>query len=104
MLLITVVDCQMAGVLYRYLMDYSPVLLLGAALCWLLAETLLARRRRRSAGGGPAAGMAYRHGGGAGMEPVLPFLHAFCDGALAAGNEPVAVLYCEPPGPVLDVR
>lgn len=44
MLLITVVDCQMAGVLYRYLMDYSPVLLLGAALCWLLAETGLARR------------------------------------------------------------
>lgn len=43
MLLITVVDCQMAGVLYRYLMDYSPVLLLGAALCWLLAETALAR-------------------------------------------------------------
>ncbi|EFB76973.1 hypothetical protein [Subdoligranulum variabile] len=44
MLLITVLDCQMAGVLYRYLMDYSPVLLLGAALCWLLAETTLARR------------------------------------------------------------
>lgn len=44
MLLITVVDCQMAGVLYRYVMDYSPVLLLGAALCWLLAETTLARR------------------------------------------------------------
>lgn len=44
MLIITVVDCQMAGVLYRYLMDYSPVLLLGAALCWLLAETALARR------------------------------------------------------------
>ena len=41
---ITVLDCQMAGVLYRYLMDYSPVLLLGAALCWLLAETGLARR------------------------------------------------------------
>ena len=34
----------MAGVLYRYLMDYSPVLLLGAALCWMLAETTLARR------------------------------------------------------------
>ncbi len=44
MVLITVVDCQMAGVLYRYLMDYSPVLLLGAALCWMLAETVLARR------------------------------------------------------------
>ena len=44
MVLITVVDCQMAGVLYRYLMDYSPVLLLGAATCWLLADTTLARR------------------------------------------------------------
>lgn len=44
MAVITVVDCQMAGVLYRYLMDYSPVLLLGAALCWMLAETVLVRR------------------------------------------------------------
>lgn len=43
MLVITVVDCQMAGVLCRYLMDYSPVLLLGAALCWFLAEGALAR-------------------------------------------------------------
>lgn len=42
--IITVVDCEMAGVLYRYLMDYSPVLLLGALLCWLLAETALTRR------------------------------------------------------------
>ena len=44
MLVIAVVDCQMAGVLYRYLMDYSPVLLLGAAFCWLLADHVLARR------------------------------------------------------------
>lgn len=44
MVVITVVDCQMAGVLYRYLMDYSPVLLLAAGICWLLAETILARR------------------------------------------------------------
>ncbi len=44
MLVITVVDCQMVGVLYRYLMDYSPVLLLGAAFCWLLADHVLARR------------------------------------------------------------
>lgn len=43
MLVMTVVDCQMAGVLYRYLMDYSPVLLLGAALCWFLAESALTR-------------------------------------------------------------
>lgn len=44
MAVITVVDCEMAGVLYRYLMDYSPVLLLGAAFCWLLLESVLARR------------------------------------------------------------
>ena len=44
MVIITVVDCEMAGVLYRYLMDYSPVLLLGAVLCWLLLESVLARR------------------------------------------------------------
>ena len=40
----TVVDCEMAGVLYRYLMDYSPVLLVGAALCWFCAEGALSRR------------------------------------------------------------
>ena len=34
MVIITVVDCEMAGVLYRYLMDYSPVLLLGACLLY----------------------------------------------------------------------
>ena len=44
MVIITGVDCEMAGVLYRYLMDYSPVLLLGAMLCWLLLESVLARR------------------------------------------------------------
>lgn len=44
MVIITVVDCQMAGVLYRYLMDYSPVLLLAAALCWFCAENALTRR------------------------------------------------------------
>ena len=38
MVVMTVVDCEMAGVLYRYLMDYSPVLLVGAALCWFCAE------------------------------------------------------------------
>lgn len=47
MLAVTVVDCQMAGVLYRYLMDYSPVLLLGAAFCWLLADGALTRRAAR---------------------------------------------------------
>ncbi|MCO7109523.1 hypothetical protein NIA69_10600 [Gemmiger formicilis] len=44
MVVMTVVDCEMAGVLYRYLMDYSPVLLLGAALCWFCAEGALSRR------------------------------------------------------------
>lgn len=36
--LMAVVDCEMAGVLYRYLSDFSPVLLFAAALCWLAAE------------------------------------------------------------------
>ncbi len=44
LVIMTVVDCEMAGVLYRYLMDYSPVLLLGAALCWFCAESALSRR------------------------------------------------------------
>ena len=44
MVVMTVVDCEMAGVLYRYLMDYSLVLLVGAALCWFCAEGALSRR------------------------------------------------------------
>ena len=44
MVVITVVDCEMAGVLYRYLMDYSPVLLLAAALCWFAGWAGLSRR------------------------------------------------------------
>ena len=44
MVVMTVVDCEMAGVLYRYLMDYSPILLVGAALCWFCAEGALSRR------------------------------------------------------------
>lgn len=44
MAVITVVDCQMAGVLYRYLMDYSPVLMLSAALCWFCAESAIVHR------------------------------------------------------------
>ena len=67
---ITVVDCQMAGVLYRYLMDYSPVLLLGAALCWLLAETGLFRRAQS----GEALAAA-----------LLPVLRAALAAALAWG-------------------
>jgi len=39
--LLAVLDCQMAGVLYRYQSDFSAVLLLTAALCWLLAEDFL---------------------------------------------------------------
>lgn len=41
-LAVAILDCQMAGVLYRYLMDFAPALLLAAALCWLTAEQALA--------------------------------------------------------------
>lgn len=37
-LLLAVLDCEMAGVLYRYLSDFLPVLLFAAALGWLLLE------------------------------------------------------------------
>ena len=57
---ITVVDCEMAGVLYRYLMDYSPVLLLGAALCWFCAESALARRAAMGDATAAAALPAFR--------------------------------------------
>lgn len=40
-LTLAALDCQMAGVLYRYLMDFAPALLLAAALCWLAAEDAL---------------------------------------------------------------
>lgn len=39
--LLAVLDCQMAGVLYRYQSDFLPPLLLAAALAWLLAEQVL---------------------------------------------------------------
>ena len=60
MVVMTVVDCEMAGVLYRYLMDYSPVLLLGAALCWFCAEGALSRRAALGEGTAAAALPALR--------------------------------------------
>lgn len=41
MLVLVVLDCQMAGVLYRYQSDWLGPLLLAAALAWLLAEQVL---------------------------------------------------------------
>ncbi len=41
MLLLVVLDCEMAGVLYRYQSDWLGPLLLAAALAWLLAEQVL---------------------------------------------------------------
>lgn len=44
-------DCQMAGVLYRYLSDYLTPLLFAAALVWLWAESVLAPRVQAAASG-----------------------------------------------------
>lgn len=41
MLVLVVVDCEMAGVLYRYQSDWLSPLLLAGALAWLLAEQVL---------------------------------------------------------------
>lgn len=41
MLLLVVLDCQMAGVLYRYQSDWLGPLLLAAALAWMLVEQIL---------------------------------------------------------------
>lgn len=41
MLLLMAVDCQMAGVLYRYQSDWLGPVLVAAALAWLLAEEVL---------------------------------------------------------------
>lgn len=41
MALLVVVDCEMAGVLYRYQSDWLGPLLLAGALAWLLAEQVL---------------------------------------------------------------
>ncbi len=43
-LALAVVDCQMAGMLYRYQSDWLGPLLLAAALAWLLAEQTLQAR------------------------------------------------------------
>lgn len=40
-LLLAVLDCEMAGVLYRYQSDWLGPLLLAGALAWLLAEQVL---------------------------------------------------------------
>ena len=106
MVVMTVVDCEMAGVLYRYLMDYSPVLLLGAALCWFCAEGALSRRA--ALGGGHrrrgTARAAHRHGRRRGVHRRLPLLHALCHGALAAGHESFPLLHRQPPCSILDVK
>lgn len=41
MLVLAVLDCQMAGMLYRYQSDWLGPLLLAAALAWALAEQVL---------------------------------------------------------------
>ena len=41
MVLLVVVDCEMAGVLYRYQSDWLGPLLLAGTLAWLLAEQVL---------------------------------------------------------------
>ena len=44
--ILAAVDCEMAGVLYRYLMDFSVPLLFAAGLCWLQAEETLRTHRQ----------------------------------------------------------
>ena len=44
--ILAAVDCEMAGVLYRYLMDFSLPLLFAAGLCWLQAEETLRTHRQ----------------------------------------------------------
>lgn len=48
--LLAVVDCEMAGVLYRYLSDFLAPLLFAAMLLWLCGETALAEHRDAFAG------------------------------------------------------
>lgn len=49
--ILATLDCQMAGVLYRYLSDYLTPLLFAAALVWLWAESALAPRVQAAASG-----------------------------------------------------
>ena len=49
--ILAALDCQMAGVLYRYLSDYLTPLLFAAALVWLWAESALAPRVQVAASG-----------------------------------------------------
>lgn len=79
MVVMTVVDCEMAGVLYRYLMDYSPVLLLGAALCWFCAEGALSRRAALGEGHCRcgAARTAHRHAAAVAYTAVYRFCTLF---------------------------
>lgn len=49
--ILAALDCQMAGVLYRYLSDYLTPLLFAAALVWLWAESALAPLVQAAASG-----------------------------------------------------
>ncbi|MCM1100879.1 MAG: hypothetical protein NC079_01185 [Clostridium sp.] len=40
-LLMIILDAEMAGILYRYMMDFSPVLLMCAGMAWLFLEDRL---------------------------------------------------------------
>ena len=42
--ILAALDCQMAGMLYRYQSDWLGPLLLAAALAWLFAESVLQAR------------------------------------------------------------
>ena len=75
---LAVVDCQMAGMLYRYQSDWLGPLLLAAALAWLLAESALQARPIARAGQEPCAlalPLAVLAGG------VLQLLCLLCGGA-----------------------
>lgn len=90
--ILAALDCQMAGVLYRYLSDYLTPLLFAAALVWLWAESALAPLGAgRRIGQHPAYRAAHAAGGDAGSccrGDLLQLLCLLCCGTGLLGQNP----------------
>lgn len=90
--ILAALDCQMAGVLYRYLSDYLTPLLFAAALVWLWAESALAPRVQAAASGSILHTVQHMlQGGDAGSccrGDLLQLLCLLCCGTGLLGQNP----------------
>ena len=82
-LLLAALDCEMAGILYRYQADFLGVLLFAAVLCWLAALEYFAARPR------PQRFLRAALLGCTGMTCLLAFLVVFAAEPWLSGKNPM---------------